>query len=206
MEEAEIAKDRVRLLMDRYGILFRQLLERELPAFRWAAVFRSLRTMELSGEIVSGCFFDDLPGLQFVSQRMLLVLQGSLPEDHVYWLHAQDPASVCGLDIEALKSMAPKRLSGTHLVYMGSRLALVSERKGKSLQVLLPVDHHRIDDCLDLFDHLLNRRVDARSSITVETINGQPASDSRFIEVLRRRFDISVEAPKIIVYRLRVSK
>jgi len=32
----ELRKDRVRLLLDRYGVVFRELLLRELPPLRWA--------------------------------------------------------------------------------------------------------------------------------------------------------------------------
>ncbi len=57
LEEEELIKDRVRQLLRRYGILFRELLDNELPILKWAGVFRSLRIMELSGEILSGHFF-----------------------------------------------------------------------------------------------------------------------------------------------------
>ncbi|MCG8457347.1 MAG: hypothetical protein MI919_13810, partial [Holophagales bacterium] len=49
VDDLELVKDRVRLLLGRYGVLFRELLERELPALRWGAVFRTARLMELSG-------------------------------------------------------------------------------------------------------------------------------------------------------------
>jgi ATP-dependent Lhr-like helicase len=54
VEREEKNKDRVRVLLDRYGILFRELTARESPGFRWANVFRTLRLMELSGEVEIG--------------------------------------------------------------------------------------------------------------------------------------------------------
>ena len=57
IDEAELVKDRVRQLFRRYGILFRQLVAYELPLLQWAAIFRALRLMELSGEILSGLLF-----------------------------------------------------------------------------------------------------------------------------------------------------
>ena len=199
VEVEETVKDRVRLLLDRYGILFRQMLSRELPVFQWSAIFRSLRLMELSGEVVAGCFFHGIPGLQFVSNRMLRLLRKNLPADSLYWISAQDPASICGLGIDALKGELPRRSAGTHLVYLGSRLAMVSSRKGKVLHIHLPVDHERLADCFVLFDHLLGRSIDPLLSITVETINAEDAAGSPFIEVLRHRFDIIVETPTITV-------
>ena len=201
MEKEEIIKNRVRLLLDRYGVLFRQLLSRELPVFQWVAIFRSLRLMELSGEVIAGCFFKDIAGLQFVSNRMLRLLREKLPDDSLYWISAQDPASICGLGIDAVKGELPRRSAGTHLVYIGSRLAMVSNRKGRVLHIRLPVDHNRLADCFGLFDHLLGRRIDPLQSITIETINGQDAPDSPFIEVLRDRYDTIIETRMVTVYR-----
>ncbi len=48
----ELRRDRVRALLRRYGVLFRELLERELPPLRWGELFRTLRLMELSGRFL----------------------------------------------------------------------------------------------------------------------------------------------------------
>ncbi len=77
LETEERRKDRVRLLLDRYGILFRELLQRELPAMSWSGVFRSLRIMELSGEVLAGYFFEGIPGPQFISPQAFRRLQRS---------------------------------------------------------------------------------------------------------------------------------
>ena len=69
LETEERRKDRARLLLDRYGILFRELLQREWPGLRWSSIFRALRIMELSGEVMSGVFFHGIPGPQFISHR-----------------------------------------------------------------------------------------------------------------------------------------
>ena len=133
LEEEERNKDRVRLLLDRYGVLFRELLQRELPALRWKGLFRALRLMELSGEILAGHFFEGVPGPQFASHRAFRLLSRGLPGDAVFWLSAADPASACGLGLEGLRSSLPPRVAGTHLVYHGSRLVLESRRNGRRL-------------------------------------------------------------------------
>lgn len=38
----ELEKDRARILLDCYGVLFRELLRREIPGFRWKDVFEAL--------------------------------------------------------------------------------------------------------------------------------------------------------------------
>ena len=200
VESEERVKDRVRLLLDRYGILFRQLLEREPPLFQWAAIFRALRLMELSGEITAGYFFKGIPGLQFASKAMLGLLREKMSDEVVYWINAQDPASLCGLKIDALKGALPRRVVSTHLVYLGRQVAMVSRRNGKILCIHLPVDHPRLADCFDLFDHLLKRAVNPLSAITIETINGKPAAKSPFLNLLRKRFDTTLETRVLTVY------
>jgi len=46
-----------------------ELATRELAPLQWSKIFRTLQIMELSGEILSGYFFEGVPGLQFISQR-----------------------------------------------------------------------------------------------------------------------------------------
>ncbi|WP_372682931.1 hypothetical protein [Desulfosarcina sp.] len=94
-----------------------------------------------------------------------------------------------------------RRLACTHLIYIGSRLTLVSKRSGRELHIHLPVGHQRLADCFVLFDHLLGRRIDPLKSTTVETINGQEAPDSLFIEVLCDRFDTTSETCAVSVCR-----
>jgi ATP-dependent Lhr-like helicase len=201
VERDELIKDRARLLLDRYGILFRQLLARELKLFRWPAVFRALRLMELAGEVVSGCFFDGIPGPQFVSQPMLRLLGERLPENALYWISALDPASTCGLAVDGLKGKQPRRSTGTHMVYRGSRLIMVSRRNGKTIDVNLK--HGDVDaaDSFIVFDHMLERRVRPLTSILVETINGIHAARSPWLNLLRQRFDITVEMNTVTLYR-----
>ena len=201
MESEELVKDRVRLLLDRYGILFRQLLDREAPLFQWSSIFRALRLMELAGEISAGYFFKGIPGMQFVSNAMLALLRDGIPEEPVFWINAMDPGSLCGLKLDAIKGRLPRRVASSHLVYLGCQLAMVSQRNGKTIDIKLPVDHPRLGDCFGLFDHLLGRAVHPRRFITIDTINGEPAAQSPFINLLRKRFDTTIEARALTLYR-----
>ena len=65
LDEEEVTRDRIRQVLQRYGVVFREILELELPPLRWSRLFRSLRLMEFSGEVVTGRFFDGIPGVQF---------------------------------------------------------------------------------------------------------------------------------------------
>ncbi|HQP29842.1 MAG TPA: ATP-dependent helicase, partial [Deltaproteobacteria bacterium] len=181
----ELAKDRVRQLLKRYGILFRELLSHERSSLQWGAVFKALRLMELSGEIISGHFFEGIPGLQFMSYEAFRFLSASLPEDAVYWMNACDPASLCGVQIEGLKTRLPSRTPTTCLVYRGASLVLVARRGGRALQFHTPPDDPRLTDYLAFFKTLLGREFNPIKIITVETINGEPALESPYAPALK---------------------
>jgi ATP-dependent helicase Lhr and Lhr-like helicase len=183
--EAELAKDRVRQLLRRYGLLFRELVAGELPLLHWSRVFKALRLMELSGEILSGHFFQGIPGLQFISPEAFRFLNEPQPEEPVYWLNAVDPASLCGIKLEALKGLLPSRLPSTHLVYRGSRLVVISRRNGGSLEIRVPPDDPRIPDYLAFIKVLLTREFSPENIILVEMINGKPALGNEYTGPLK---------------------
>ncbi len=181
----ELMKDRIRQLLRRYGILFRELLANELPPLQWRALFRSIRLMELSGEVLSGYFFQGIPGPQFVSHEAFRMLQDPFPQDAVFWVNAADPASLCGLGLESLPDLPP-RVPSTHLVYHGGRLAMISKRLGKNLEIFTPPDDARLTDCITLFKDLLSREFNPVQKISIETVNGEPALRSAFVEALKQ--------------------
>ncbi|MCW0295056.1 hypothetical protein NIL11_26940, partial [Klebsiella pneumoniae] len=96
-------------LLDRYGILFREMLSREAAPFGWPSLFRSLRLMELSGEVLAGYFFHGIPGPQFISHQAFRSLQRQLPEDTIFWFNATDPVSLCGRGLDGMRGILPKR-------------------------------------------------------------------------------------------------
>ena len=200
IEIEERKKDRVRLLLDRYGLLFRELLIREIPPFQWPSLFRSLRLMELSGEILSGYFFKYVPGPQFISHRAFRMLQRNLPGDEVFWINALDPASLCGVPLDALKGTLTKRMGSTHLVYRGKTLVLVSLGHGKDLTFHLPPDDPQIQRVLSPLRHLLTRRFRPMRRITIEKINGEEAPRSSYLDALRISFEVLVDYRKVTLY------
>jgi ATP-dependent Lhr-like helicase len=203
VEKEERSKESARLLLGRYGVIFKELLQNETAPFRWSSVFRALRLMELSGEVMTGYFFDGIPGPQFISHEAFRMLGKRLPEDAVYWMSAVDPASFCGIPLQGLKATLPRRVIGTHLVYHGSRLVLVSQRNGSTLTINVAPDDSHLDQYLDVFQHLLNRKFLALRRIVVETINEEPASRSPYLNAFRRSFDVSTGHRKVTLHRKR---
>ncbi|UCE20559.1 MAG: DEAD/DEAH box helicase [Gemmatimonadota bacterium] len=204
LEKEELKKDRVRLLIDRYGVLFRELLTKESTPFRWANVFRSLRLMELSGEVLSGYFFEGISGPQFISHRALHILRRNLPKEAIYWMNATDPASCCGLRLEGLKRSLPRRIDTTHLVFHGTRLVFVSKRNGKNLTFHIPPEDPQLQEYLCPLHHLLTRRFQPLRRITIETINDEAAPRSPYLDAIRTAFDTMVDFKSVTLYRRQV--
>jgi ATP-dependent Lhr-like helicase len=201
LETEERRKDRTRLLLDRHGLLFRELLQREWPSLRWSNIFRALRIMELSGEVMSGIFFHGIPGPQFISPKAFHRLKRKLPEDEIYWINATDPASLCGIQIESLRGMLPPRVASTHLVYRGKDLVAVSKRHGKDLSFLIPHDDPDLPKFFISLHHLLTRKFQPVRRIAIETINGDRATESPYLAALRGSFDVSVDPKEVVLFR-----
>ena len=188
LDAEELNKDRARLLLDRYGVVFRELLLRELPPLQWRALFRALRIMELSGEAVTGQFFDGIPGLQFASHAAVRQLQRGLPADRIFWLNATDPASPSGL---GLLDDLPRRVPSNHLVFHGTRLVCTSERRGRGLTFHVGPEHPDLPRYLGFLKALLTRQVRPVRSITLEQINDEPATSSAYRAALEAVFRVT---------------
>lgn len=176
LDAEERSRDRARALLSRWGVLFREMLSGELPALSWGRLFRTLRLMELSGEIVAGQFFSGVPGLQFASPAALDMLRGDLPEDSVYWMNAADPASPCGLGLEGMQGPLPPRLATTHLVFHGTRPVLAARRSAAEWDLRVPPESPDLPRYLPFLKVLAGRAVRPLSSVRVETVNGEPAA------------------------------
>lgn len=182
---AEMNKERARQLLQRHGVLFRELCAHELPEMQWSQLFRALRTMELSGELLAGHFIKDIPGVQFCSHEAFRFLNRPLPQDAIYWMNATDPASLCGLKLPAFKGVLPPRRVSCWLVFHGPRNVLIAYQNGKHLTIQAPPDSAHIPDYLAFFKVLLTRQFNPLSRIQVQTINDAPATQSPYALMLK---------------------
>ncbi|MGA1870494.1 MAG: DEAD/DEAH box helicase [bacterium] len=184
IEREGIIRDRIRMLFQRYGILFREILTHELREAAWPSIFRGLRLMELSGEIMAGHFFSDIPGMQFICYHALREIRKKLPEDAIYWMNAADPSSVCGMKIEALKGKLPSRIPSNHLVFRGSTVVLISTQKGRKLHFYVSPEDPDLEKYLKVFRVQVNRKWNPVKRIIVERINHLPAAESPYKDAL----------------------
>ena len=193
-------KERVRLVLERYGVLFRELLERELPPLRWGRLFRALRLMELAGEVSGGHFFEGVSGLQFAAPDAVRALRSPAPPRPL-WLCAADPAAVTGLGLDAHGGRIPPRLPTTHLGFRGRELLVVSRRSGADLSVDAPPDDPDLPELLGFLPHLLGRAAQPRRHLTVTSINGDPAATSPYRAVLEALAEVAAEGSALRLFK-----
>ena len=197
IETLEAAKDLSRVLLDRYGIVNRDIAAREGGVFRWRDLFRALRVMELSGEVVAGLFFEDLTGPQFALPGALRAL-GRLNTDRpqaTFWVNAVDPIAPTGLglDWEGL----PQRRAQNHLGFHAGELAFVVENGGRRLRIHLGPD----DPGLDALAIHLGPILRGRRRVAIETINDLPARQSPHLEALDRHLELARDHRGIYLQR-----
>ncbi len=88
------------LLLDRYGIVFRDLLEREGLAPAWRELCLVYRRLELQGKLRGGRFVAGVGGEQYARPEAvdrLRQLRDAEPSDQVVVLSAADPVNLVGI-------------------------------------------------------------------------------------------------------------
>jgi ATP-dependent Lhr-like helicase len=198
--EEELNQDRVRLLLRRWGILCRPLLETE-GCFSWSQLLPAMRRMELAGELVTGRFFAGIHSLQFASPSIAeelkaaeeaavvpsaaasnaAVVSGAVP---VYWMNAADPASPAGWNIDGLDGRLPPRTTASRLCFRGADLAAVSSRNGRDLELFIPPGDPDLDKALTFLTLPRTRACHPVQKITLERINGSSAAESPYAAAL----------------------
>jgi len=142
----------------------------------------------LSGEVLAGNFIEGLPNLQFATPEFVERLRVDPPENHVYWINATDPASLCGLDLPGIKQQLPRRVPGTTLVYRGHELVVVSERGGAAIRVLVPPDNGQLSSYFSFIDALFQSPSNRRQ-LRIKEIYEEAAARSPYREVLQSLFE-----------------
>ncbi|MSQ95641.1 MAG: DEAD/DEAH box helicase [Gemmataceae bacterium] len=174
-----------RLLLDRYGIVARELALLSGTPVAWRVLYEILSRMELCGDVRRGYFVEGLSGAQFAlpeAARMLLDI--ALPSNAkapALLLSSVDPANLYGsgaaLEIQQASedARAFQRRPGNWLVIKAGRPVLLIEQHGKRLTTLPPANQDDLAQAVarlpDLLKLTANR--DVRHRLTVETWDGQ---------------------------------
>jgi ATP-dependent Lhr-like helicase len=187
IEEEELNRERVRLLLDRWGVLTRPLLEREAPALSWARLLPAIRRMELAGELVTGRFFQGVASLQFAPPGIAAELEEAEAERGIYWMNAADPASPAGLAVQGIlpeAASAIRRTASSRLCFRGAELLAVSSKSCKEMEIFISPDDSDIVKALEFIKVSRTSKVHRENKITVEKINGASAAVSAYSAAL----------------------
>jgi ATP-dependent Lhr-like helicase len=94
--DGERAEQWARLLLRRYGVMFRDLLANEAAAPRWGELARVYRQLEARGEIRGGRFVAEVAGEQFALPEAIPMLRATDDHNEPLILPATDPLNFTG--------------------------------------------------------------------------------------------------------------
>jgi ATP-dependent Lhr-like helicase len=106
-----------RLLLDRYGVVFRELLARESMLPRWRDLLITFRRLEDRGEVRGGRFISGLIGEQFalpIAVDSLRAMKSAPPSGETITISAADPLNLAGIVVPGERVPA---ISGRHVSF-----------------------------------------------------------------------------------------
>jgi ATP-dependent Lhr-like helicase len=175
----------IAVLLERYGVLTRDLVALDPWAPTWAELQPLLARAELRGELRRGYFVEGLSGIQYAeahaADALTELASAAEHNDQDVLVAAADPANLYGsgapLDIPLLEGGTARlsRLPGNFLVLQRGRPVLVIEGGGKRLTGLASASEPEIRSALHRLVDLAQAR---RHVLKVETYNGEPAVSS----------------------------
>lgn len=124
----------VRTLLDRYGVLFKRVVERETALPPWRYLLWALRRLEARGEIRGGRFVAGYSGEQFALPEALEALRKmrkTPPQADVIVINATDPLNLVGILTPGLR--IPANI-GNRIAYVGGEAVAV--RLGEEIRLL----------------------------------------------------------------------
>ena len=170
-------------LLERYGVLTREVVALEPSAPTWAELAPLLSRSEWRGELRRGYFVEGLSGVQYASAEAAgelarLARPRRWRRRRSVLVCTTDPANLYGagapLDVELLDggSRGCRGIPGNFLVLRAGRPILIIESIGKRLTGLASASQTDIDSALNLLPSFTgsDRRI-----LKVESYNGAPA-------------------------------
>jgi len=181
----ERAARQARLLLQRWGVLSRAIVDAEEGPWEWEGIAAHLRLMEMRGEVRRGLFVDGMQGVQYALpdavERLRECRDGAPEPDSLVVLNACDPALAYGRAAQEepisphRDPLAFPRIPMTWVVQRRGHPLLVAEAGGKEITLLQGADEEDARAALIILaEHLLR----SARRITVHTWNGEPVLES----------------------------
>lgn len=184
------------LLLNRYGIVARELALMDPWLLPWRVLYEVLSRMEMAGEVRRGYFVEGLSGAQFAlseaGQRLQDLHLPSTAAAPIILLHSMDPANLYGsgapFDIPLLDGGTRPllRRPGNWLVLRAGRPILLAEQQGNKITALASASRDDIVAAAAVLPGMLDhgRSMRNRHKLTVEEWNGQPVTATEGKELL----------------------
>ena len=180
-------------LLDRYGIVARELARQDDTLLPWRVLYEVFSRLEMTGEVRRGYFVEGLSGAQFALPEAVEALERSLsvPLDHgpALLLHSCDPANLWGQgaplagqpdrstnEAETADDPTLRRRPRNWLVVRGGRPILLVEQDGKRLSTLPDARPADLTLAVQTLGEVLRtgHGLNLRGKLCVETWNGVP--------------------------------
>ena len=116
-----------RMLLERYGVVFRELLARESILPRWREMLIMFRRLEDRGEIRGGRFISGFIGEQFalpIAVESLRAMKNIQPSGEIITISAADPLNLAGIIVPGERVPA---ISGKHVSFRDGALVETPE-------------------------------------------------------------------------------
>jgi ATP-dependent Lhr-like helicase len=184
------------LLLQRYGVVARELALLDPWLLPWRVLYEVLSRMELAGDVRRGYFVEGLSGAQFALPEAAQLLQDlhlpSTASAPLVLLHSMDPANLYGsgapFDIALLDGGTRPllRRAGNWLVLKAGRPVLLVEQQGRKLTALPSASRDEVVEAVKALPNMLDasRAAAARHKLTVDEWNGRPVTTTEGRELL----------------------
>jgi ATP-dependent Lhr-like helicase len=184
------------LLLQRYGVVARELAQMDPWLPPWRILYEVLSRLELAGDVRRGYYVEGLTGAQFALPNAGRQLQDlAMPSTvaaPVVLLSSLDPANLYGsgapLDIALFDggTRPLQRRPGNWVALRGGRPVLLVEQQGKKLTALASASREDVAAAVGCLPSILDgdRSQGVRHKLTVEEWNGQPVTTTEGKDLL----------------------
>ncbi|MBO9532613.1 MAG: DEAD/DEAH box helicase [Solirubrobacteraceae bacterium] len=188
---------RAELLLERHGLVTRELVLAEGLPGGFAAIYPALSDLETLGVARRGYFVEGLGGAQFALpgavDRLRAFEDRSLERRPPVVLDAVDPAQPYGASLpwpkrevststENTATRGPQRVAGADVVLAGGEPVVYLERSMKGILTLVPPDDPRLAPALRA---LVEQARKSRKRLQIERVDGEPAAGHLLTSLLQ---------------------
>jgi ATP-dependent Lhr-like helicase len=173
------------LLLERYGVVTRELARAESGSGGFAALYPALSALETLGVARRGYFVEGLGGAQFAMPAAVERLRAGQDRGAgVVVLAVADPAQLYGAGLRwpASGARTPARRPGAYVVLVAGLPALAVEPGGRTLHVLVHHPDEHLDTALTALVEAVRGGEVPR--LALERIDGRAAADSPYRDKL----------------------